>query len=237
MTETPGLIYSERNGHTLRLNEKSHRYFLKKKDEESFRPLVSTTTYSKFYPQSEQLIKWRIAQGLEEYIAGKKLDKAGDIGTWAHKLILQIEQGKTPDIPDIPELQNCIKLFRMWYEKIGKHDEILNQEAIMCDPDLMVAGTLDRLAKRNGKIVLTDYKTAKGIYGSYLFQMASYDQLLKTWFDIVPDVWEIARFGKEDDKPEVKTWSRTGDRELIQAYIEQTNRNLKSYRFNSVYSP
>lgn len=227
-------VTSQSNDHILEFNAKSHRYRLKKSGTDMFRPVVSVTTVGRAFPQSEALVKWRIKQGIEEYISGEKLSKAGEIGTFSHSIFNQIEKGENPHIPDIKEIQNCVRLFKKCREERLSKDKILKAEAIMASPTRMVAGTLDRLVERSGKIILSDFKTNSGIYDSALFQLAGYSILLEEWFGIVPDVWEILRFGKTDEDYEFR---EVREKDVMKDYQDQWNRNVDTYRFVAKYKP
>ncbi len=230
----PIIWTSEKDGHILDFNPKTHRYYLKKAGEDRRRPVVSVTTIKRGFPQSEALIKWRVAQGMEEYIAGGKLEKAGDIGNLAHELYPKVEKGEKFEAPQIPELQNILRLHGEWYEKRGKYDDVQGREVIMAHPQYMVGGTLDRYVIRDGKMGLQDYKSGKSIYDSDFFQLAWYDILAEFWLGVRFDFWEIIRFGKEDDEPDTKKLS---DPDIMRDFREQTIRNLQTYRFMVKYKP
>jgi len=230
----PVIIQSEKDGHRLEFNPKTHRYYLTIKGATKRRPVVSATTTNGGFPTSEALIKWRIKQGIEEYISGDKLQKASEIGTFSHQFFYDVEQGREVDVPKIPEVQNIVRLHGEWYAKEGKNDEVLFREQIMAHPEHMVAGTMDRMCKRDGKIILQDYKTSKGVYDSAFFQLGWYSILSEYWLGIKPDVWEILRFGKEDDDYETK---KKNNPDEMEDYRQQSLRNLETYRFAAKYKP
>ena len=226
-------IVSEKDGYKLEFNPKTHRYFLHIPGEPKRRPLVSVTTTNRGYPVAEGLIKWRIGQGIEEYISGQKLGKASAIGTFSHELFYKIEKGEPVDVPEVAEIQNIIELHKVWWDKVGYKDEVTHRENIMAHPDYMLAGTLDRSCIRDGKRWLQDYKTAKGIYIEAFFQLAWYDILAEFWLGIKHDVWEVIRFGKEDSEYETQ---KIEDPDMMKEYKAQALRNLATYRFTSKYN-
>jgi len=225
------MIKSESNNHILEFNPKSHRYKLDGK------PLPGVTTINRAFPQPEALIKWKINQGISEYISGEKLQRAANIGGMIHGYIQAQEKGESPDVPkgetkeDQDKIDNCISLFGMWKEK--NKDEILLSEEIICSPAYRYAGTIDRLAKRNGKVVLSDFKTASGIYVESLLQVAGYKVALKEWKDIDVDVLEIIRFGKEDAFFETR---EINDPQEIKSLEDQFIRNVLTYRFQAKWN-
>jgi len=230
----PNYILDKRNGFELKFNPVSHRYYLLKPQADEFIPVVSCTTINKAFPQSEALIKWRIRQGNEEYISGEKVGRAADIGTIVHHILNKMEKEEEVDVPPIKEVQNAVRLFKKWKEEKGSKDEIIDAEGIVCSPPIMVAGTFDRVAKRNGKVVLSDFKSSKGIYESALFQLAGYDIMLREWLGYEPDAWEVLRFGKEDEDYETLY---IDDKDKMNDFKEQFLRNVKTYRFMSKYKP
>jgi len=226
------VIESKQHGHLLEFNAKTHRYYLTKKGEEKRWPLVSVTTTNRAFPMAEGLIQWRIKQGVEEAIAGQIMKRAGNIGTICHELFRKIEAGEKPNIPKIPEIENPIRLFNKWRQNVGEKDKVLMAEQFMCSPKLMLAGTMDRLAQRDNMMGLFDWKTSNSIYEAAFFQLAGYDILLKEWFNIKADFWEVIRFGKEDSKYEVK---RVQEPEVMEDYRQQFLRNLGTHRWMAKY--
>ena len=217
--------------HELEFNPKSHRYKLDGK------ALPSVTTIIKMLPTPEALIKWRIKQGLEEYISGKKLFRAATIGGLVHAYIEKTESGEAPEEPkgeteeDTTKIRNCISLYKNQWKPQNK-DEILGLEKIVAAPNKKYGGTIDRLAKRNDKIVLSDFKTSTGIYLENFIQVAGYAIAIEEWEGISVDVLEIIRFGKEDDRPEVKIVDIKSE---VTDHKEQFLRCLDTYRFMHIY--
>lgn len=230
----PIIHTSTKGDYTLQFNPKTHRYYLQFPKDPKKRPLVSATTTSRGFPQSEELIKWRVKQGIEEYISGERLARAAEIGTFSHEIFIQIEKGEKPDVPNIEAVQNIVRLHKEWFEKEGKHDDVRAREIFVAHPEYMVGGTIDRYCIRDGKLILQDYKTTKGIYDSAFFQLAWYAILAEFWLGVKFDIWEIIRFGKEDDEYETK---QLRDKEIMHDFREQAIRNLRTYRFSVKYKP
>jgi len=161
--------------------------------------------------------------------------KAANIGTIVHDYAEQFEfRGKIDEElhktimqhKDKAKIISCIQKFRRW--KKQNKDTILRHEEILGSVLYRFAGKFDRLASRNGLIVLSDFKTSSGFFIDQFIQLAAYTLLLKEWFNINIDVIEIIRFGKEDGVFETK---EIKDKKEIKLLQEQFLRNLATYRF------
>lgn len=229
-------IVDTRHGHTLEYNDKRHIYRLDGK----IIPSV-TTINKKGYPESEALIRWRIKQGIKEFETGHKAKAAASIGTLTHEYAYYVD--RKLDAPadlidriakhkDSDKVMNCISHFKAW--KSENDDDILASEAIVCAPldELWYAGSFDRLAHRGSRVVLSDFKTSSGIYVDQFVQLAGYVCAIKYWLGIEVQDIEIVRFGKTDDTFETKLVS---DQKEIDIFIDQFNRNLRTYDFRTKY--
>jgi len=137
-----------------------------------------------------------------------KKEKAGDFGTaihdWAEQFALAKASGKDIDIPeDAPEeVLNGINAFLEWY---NNHDiEFVEAERMVYSRKNGFVGTLDAVAKINGKLYLIDYKSSNGIYESHYFQVSAYYKAYQEETGTEFDGAMIIRFGKEDGEFEVK---------------------------------
>ena len=76
MISEPGFRFSERNGHTLKFHEKSHRYYLKKKDE---------------------ALKWLVKHGFEHLIKRNiNVEFGRNEYKWAKKFHTDMNRRKHP---------------------------------------------------------------------------------------------------------------------------------------------
>ncbi len=76
-------------------------------------------------------------------------------------------------------------------------DEILFTETLVASPKYKFAGRFDRLVRRNGKVIISDYKTSKSFYVEQFIQDAAYSIAISEWLGIEVEGFEVLRFGKE----------------------------------------
>jgi len=126
----------------------------------------------------------------------RKRDKAGDIGTFVHQWINEYITGKEPATPINEEIKKAIEQFLKW-EKEHDVKFLLSEEAIF-SKDHQFAGTLDFIAKIDGKLVLGDVKTSAAIWDEYWFQTAAYQLAREEEYPNEKyDYRGIIRIGKE----------------------------------------
>ena len=98
-------------------------------------------------------------------------DEAADAGNAAHRLIAELLHGGKPDIPDELAPAVCGAL-----EMVSDYG--LTVEAVECPvwhPRYEYAGTVDLIARdTDGRLVVVDWKRAKGIYDEHAYQVAAY---------------------------------------------------------------
>lgn len=169
-----------------------------------------------FWPISEEQ---RIALFKEAKAADRAVSQeAADIGSLIHEHAFLYEtKGDlaklTADIAGLPEeirtmIANGIGKFMAWREPLK--DELVGAEMLVASPTLLVCGKFDKLARRAGKLILSDYKSSKSIYLDQFIQLGGYAIAIKEWLGLDVEGFEILRFGKEDgefetmmiDKPE-----------------------------------
>lgn len=107
----------------------------------------------------------------------------------------------------------------------------------------MVGGKIDTLRERPGLgLVLSDYKTAKGIYMSHLLQVAGlYRRMLKEWLNLDVPYVEIVTFPKQAEEDihillaDAGGCTKDGVRIDIPDFFvsleKQAERNIGTYRF------
>ena len=108
----------------------------------------------------EALVSGKLAHDWIEHYIGEKL------GTM-----------KIQEMPDDEKAQQSIKQFLEWENK--NEVEWLYSELPVCDPINKYAGTLDFIAKINGKITLGDFKTSSMISEDYYLQTAAYQNCVE----------------------------------------------------------
>lgn len=139
----------------------------------------------------------------------EKLSDAGNIGHALHALIeLTERQGGFPprEVVQAHALrlplasQDAFRLALRSYQDfmvVQPKLELLAAEGSVASVEHRFAGTFDRLHRVEGKIVLSDFKTSKGIYDSHLIQLGAYSLALREWHGVHVDTLEILRFGKD----------------------------------------
>ncbi len=125
----------------------------------------------------------------------KKTD-AAEKGNNAHDWFEQrIKTGIEPPLPEDEEIQNCIEHFKDW-EKRNKVEWIAS-EVIVGSETYKFAGTLDAIAKINGKLALADFKTSSMIGIDYYLQTGGYQIAVEEMgFKGIEERW-ILRFPKK----------------------------------------
>ncbi len=260
------VITSERNGHVLTFNEKSHRYTLDEK------PITGVTTKNKQgYPESFFLTNWKIGQGAIfvasklltfykwgfrkqpkeffkptvkqiEWVVKKakrafmrKSQEAANIGSIVHDYANAFERQVQFDMKviethvDRKKIEKCLKKFVAW--KAKNKDEMVALETIVASPTYWFAGKFDRLTRRNGLVILSDFKTSSFIYIDQFVQLAGYAIAIKEWLGIDVNGIEIVRFGK-DGSFENKLVTNVAE---ITEYMNQFLRNCYTAQFRKQY--
>ncbi len=131
-------------------------YFLK----DGVTKVPGTTTICSAYKDSGGLIHWAWQQGTQGLDYRETRDKAGDKGTDIHA---QIEARLKEDgLLPWPGLT---------------HIRVVEQEIQLVSEMFRYGATPDAIGEDDqGRLVLLDWKTSKGIYGNYQLQLAAYIQ-------------------------------------------------------------
>lgn len=163
-------------------------------------------------------------------------EEAANIGTIVHDYAYLTELGRTrealqmlsefEEAPQWTEINNGVKKFEEW--KAGNSDIIVATEAIVASVEEQYGGKFDRLATRNGKLVLSDFKTSNGFYVDQFIQLGAYSKAIKEWLGLDVEAFEILRFGKE--KGEFETLL-VDNQEELQAFIAQAVLCRRTYKF------
>ena len=229
--------------HVLEFNEGSHRYRL------DGRAIKGATTVGSAYPKAEALIRWMVAQGIEEYKNQSLKTKGAEIGTILHAFAEAYEKGLPFDMAAVeasPHREECERVIGRFLERrAGNADRILASEEIVASVELQVGGKIDTLREREGLgLVLSDYKTSKGIYMEQLNQVIGvYRRAYREWRNMDIPYVEIVTFPKlaEDDMhvllADKDGWVKDGVRTDVPDFFErmeaQAERNVGTYRFRA----
>lgn len=160
------------------------------------------STIAKIGDDGSSLIHWAWDLGSRGLDYRKVRDQAADIGTIAHFMIECFLHGHEADLSeysgaDIARAEVAFGNFKAWWDEEGF--TILEPEVQLVSEQHMFGGTIDAPSRdKDGKIVLLDWKTSKGIWPAHRFQLAAYEQL---WNENRPDMKiqrrGIVRIGKE----------------------------------------
>jgi PD-(D/E)XK nuclease superfamily len=135
----------------------------------------------------------------------RELQKAGDIGSQAHKLIewnlrasLMQDAGPSPHVTD-----KATWAFMAWEDwKKSVNLKPIWIEQTVWSKRYGYAGTMDLLAEVNGKLTVVDWKTGKAIYPEAYLQNAAYRHALREMGHGDPVQGIIVRLPKNTEDPE-----------------------------------
>ena len=169
------------------------------------------STIAKIGDDGSSLIHWAWDLGNRGIDYRKARDQAADIGTIAHFLIECFLHGHEADLSDfcqadIDKANIAFGNFRTWWDAEGL--TVLEPEVQLVSEEHLFGGTIDAPSRdRDGKIVLLDWKTSKGIWPAHKVQLAGYEQL---WNENRPDMKVqrrgIVRIGKESPDDFEVSW-------------------------------
>lgn len=137
---------------------------------------------------------------------GSDLSKdAAQKGTDAHSWIERALKGEAFSIEEVP-LDARPSFERFLEYKTLQPFEIIKTEAVLHHKVFKYAGTMDALARfPDGRIILLDWKTSKGLWPEYHLQVIAYKEAAEEMTGEKIDDVEIVRFGKEGNPFNPKT--------------------------------
>ena len=123
----------------------------------------------------KNLTNWAISIGDVEY--HRIIAEALEIGNETHKCLESLVNGG--DYLTVTHEGSCnsINAFDDWREEF-KPEWIDSERKVYCDR-YKYAGTVDAVAKINGRVCVIDFKTSKKIYKPYHLQVTAYAQAIK----------------------------------------------------------
>ena len=178
-------------------------------------------------------VAWIVKKSKQAY--RRKSKEAADIGTVVHDYAnayeakLPFDMKRVTEHKDRFKIEKCLKKFVSWAKK--NKDEMIAAEEVVASPTYWYAGKFDRLTKRNGLNILSDFKTSSGIYVDMFVQMAGYAIAIKEWMGIDVHGIEIVRFGK-DGSFETKLVTDVAE---ITEYMNQFVRNCLTSQFRKKF--
>lgn len=148
------------------------------------------------------LVIWANRLGLQGIDSTKYRDEMADIGTLAHKMILDYFNKIETDTTDYSKNQidlaeNCLLSFWEWGK--GHKIEVIMAEAQLVSSQYGYGGTIDCYCNLDGEPTLLDFKTGKAIYPEMIYQLAAYEQLLLEAKHTIAEC-RILRIGRGEDE-------------------------------------
>ena len=165
------MIISYKNGkeYDLDYDDKAHSYKV-----DGIKVPSVTRVVDGCFPKN--LTDWALSVGEEEY--HRVIDEALQIGNDAHEWIeYYINSSSDYDKETRRNVDNSISAFLDWNTEF-KPEWIDSERKIYCDR-FKYAGTVDAVAKINGRVCVIDFKTSKKIYKPYHLQVTAYAQAIK----------------------------------------------------------
>lgn len=169
----------------------------------------SVTQITGRYKESEGLNRWYHKQGWDHIPFNQTRDKAGDIGSAVHHLILQhiMESneeggwGVNLDHADAEVVSGLFTMFKQWWAGT-EVEKIVAAEKPMVSEKYRYGGTSDLIGiTRDARTIILDWKTSKDFYQEMQMQMAAYRQLCLEVMGVVVDTAFIVKMAK--DRPEM----------------------------------
>lgn len=145
------------------------------------------------------LIKWAHGLGLKGIDMDGYVDELAGIGTLAHRMILDHLRGeKTETVAYSPQqvdlAENCFIKYLEW-ERQHDVDPLMVEEPLVSS-ELGFGGTPDFFGTIDGQPCLMDFKTGKGIYPDYWYQLGGYSLLLAER----PSCYRILNIGRDESE-------------------------------------
>jgi ATP-dependent exoDNAse (exonuclease V) beta subunit len=124
-----------------------------------------------------------------------KAEEAADIGSLVHRFAEDFALGKDPALPVEARARRAVDQFLGWWN--ANHVEVIAAERKVYSEEFRFAGTVDLVARVNGRLAVVDYKTSTGIWPEYRLQLAAYASAWGEEQDEnIVDRWCL-RFGKD----------------------------------------
>lgn len=159
-----------------------------------------TTILAQWGIKTQPLLYWAWKQGEAGIPLYEK--KEAEVGTIAHMMIEADIKGKETDLSEfsvelLEQANICYENFKTWK---SKHNfEPIDAEVKLISEEHQFGGTIDCVARIDGKLAIPDWKTGKEIYSDHILQIIAYEHL---WNENFPDHpitggYHILRTGKE----------------------------------------
>ncbi len=164
------------------------------KDAQAFKDDCGYTIDGVWYPRVTRICSIKSKPGLSNFyrevgMAGAKTisEKSAEEGTLVHQVAEAILLGDNPEIP--PAIAPAMGAFHSFLEAKDIQVERENVERRILHPEHRYAGTIDVVARINGKLGVLDIKTSQAIYRDYNLQTAAYMEALLPEFPELSTRW------------------------------------------------
>ncbi len=166
-------------------------FFDEFKDERDFMAQNGYEIDGKWYPRVTKIVEMKakpslyVFYGQVGYFQGKEISrKSAEHGTAVHEAIEKIMVGQRPGdmpasiVPSVRAFLEFIKTNKIEVDPTHVERRIMN-------PEHRYAGTIDTLARINGKFGVLDIKTSESVYRDYNIQTSAYmDALTREFSDL-----------------------------------------------------
>lgn len=159
------------------------------------------TTILGRFKDSGGLIHWAWEQGRDGKDYRETRDAAASAGSVCHQWIEDAIHGRpmTPFDDTDPLLlklaRTGVEAFQEWRSQV--RFELLETELPLVSELHRYGGTLDALARINGRLMLLDWKSGNRVYPEHVCQVAAYRQLVRERGGESPDGALLLRVGKD----------------------------------------
>jgi len=194
---------------------KAHQIY---KTEKGKRVPGATTVINLYGDNKGALMGWMRKECLAGRDPYKVRDSAADIGTVCHALVeehvhkaLGNEEFKALDRLEYSPLtmevaEKAFNAYLQW-EK-SANIEYIRAELQLVSNEYKYGGTIDIVAKLDGKLTIIDLKTSKGVYPDHKIQIGAYRNLYEETFEQRPEAF-ILQLSKVDGLPHPHPISET----------------------------
>lgn len=158
-------------------------------------PIPRVTEVLSSMIHSDSLMYWANSLGFKGIRYKEALNRAANIGTYAHSAIEKFLKEKISTETNIPFLG-----FMMWYN-IVTQEKGINIEIIYIEHKMSCqwfGGTLDALLRIGGRIYLVDFKTSNYVTYKYFLQLAAYRHMLRVCEGINIDGVIVLQLDKDE---------------------------------------
>jgi hypothetical protein len=121
--------------------------------------------------------------------------EAADIGTHVHRWAEQHAKGENPPWPVNPQVRSGVEAYCAWLE--AHHVEPIFVERRIYSRWHDYAGTVDLVARIDGRLCVADLKTSSGLYDEMRLQLAAYQGALVEETGWTFDARYVLRFPKD----------------------------------------